>query len=293
MGLEPTVNTAESARSYGLTLFNMALSNRSAERLVSEHGQWDCVVLRQVLEHIGDLDDFGRALNRLLSVGAMLVVEVPDSRLHYQRGDYALWEEHVNLFTPKTVGDFLLQHGFRVKEHYTTDFSGVCLTVIASKEADTWSNDPTIRPDADAEAQEEAGHFRNWAARFPGLRAAINSELEEHHSRHGSIALYGVGCRSSSFINVMEVTNLVEFAIDDQPQKQGKFMPGSSIPIISSQDAETRIHPETLVLLGVNGENELSLVGTTPLVAGRNFASVLPPSSHLLKAWGSYPQPVE
>ncbi len=53
----------------------------------------------------------------------------------------------------------------------------------------------------------------------------------------GRIVLYGVGSRSSNFINIMGVASLVNFAIDDQPQKQNRFMPLLSIPILSTAEA--------------------------------------------------------
>ena len=285
-GLEPTRNTAEAAISQGLTVVGESLNPAVAEQLVVERGPWDCISLRQVLEHIVDLDGFGRSFNRLLVDNGLLVIEIPDSRVNLSGRDYALWEEHVNHFTPETLGAFLTGHGFEVFKSYESQFSGVCLTALARKVAEPGgetAKDCVLSPDILA---VQVGAFRTWAESFDEFKSRVREEIAEHAS-HGEVILYGVGSRSSNFINIMDLAQFVTFAVDDQPQKQDKFMPGSGIPILSRDEAEMILSSSAFVLLGVNGENEESLLASSTLLRGRSFASVLPPSAYLLKAWDS------
>lgn len=285
-GLEPTRNTAEAAISQGLTVIGESLNPAVAEQLVVEQGPWDCISLRQVLEHIVDLDGFGRSLNRLLVDNGLLVIEIPDSRVNLSGRDYALWEEHVNYFTPETLGSFLTGHGFEVIKSYESQFSGVCLTVLARKVREPvgeTAKDCVLSTEVLA---EQVGAFRIWAQGFNKFKSRVRDEIAEHAS-HGEVILYGVGSRSSNFINIMDLAQFVTFAVDDQPQKQEKFMPGFGIPILSSEEAEMRLSSSAFLLLGVNGENEESLLASSTLLRGRSFASVLPPSKYLLKAWDS------
>lgn len=100
--------------------------------------------------------------------------------------------------------------------------------------------------------------------------------------------LYGVGSRSSNFINIMGLSEYISFAVDDQPQKQNRFMPGSDIPIISRGEGLQRMRPNSIILLGVNGENEESLIEDFDSFSADMFSSVLPPSDHLLEAWNFF-----
>ena len=85
----------------------------------------------------------------------------------------------------------------------------------------------------------------------------------------------------------MGVASHVTFAIDDQPQKQNRFMPSSGIPILSTDEASPRMREsQFFALLGVNWENEDALLDASDLLRGGTHASVLPPSRRLLKAWG-------
>jgi hypothetical protein len=77
----------------------------------------------------------------------------------------------------------------------------------------------------------------------------------------------------------------ISLAIDDDPTKQGKYLPGTSILIRSREDGFKLLKENSLVLLGVNGENEKKLLDE---IAPRNncvFKSILPPSEHLLSAF--------
>ncbi len=284
-GLEPTRNMSEEAVRQGFTVYQQSLDYEVARQLTQDTGLWDCVSLRQVLEHIGDLQDFGRSLNLLLDMNGILVIEVPDSRTHMVGHDYALWEEHINHFTPETLGAFLRAHGFELIESYVSLFSGVCLTVIARKvaELNEVSTEKATLPTEVLRTQTD--NFHSWADQFEGFKLRVRDEIEMR-SDAGQVVLYGVGSRSSNFINIMGVASLVTFAIDDQPQKQNRFMPSSGIPILSTAEASPRMREsEVFALLGVNGENEGALLDASELLRGGTHASVLPPSRRLLKAW--------
>ena len=276
-GLEPTKNMSTLAVSAGFRVYNSYLSMKKSDEIIASTGKFDCVVLRQVLEHIENLSDFGSALRNLLKPNGLLVIEVPDAQAHFDGPDFALWEEHVNEFNLESVERFLRAHGLQVIDSYKTQFSGVCLTVL-SQLVDTTSI--AIEP-----VSETIDSFRKWALRFDSFRQQVEAELQDFVSRDLPIALYGVGARSSVFLNVTKSMSKISLAIDDDPAKQGKYLPGTSILIRSREDGFKLLKENSLVLLGVNGENENKLLNE---IAPRNkwvFKSILPPSEHLLSAF--------
>jgi SAM-dependent methyltransferase len=286
-GLEPTRNTSEEAMRQGFTVYQQSLDFDVARQLIQETGLWDCVSLRQVLEHVGNLQSFGQSLNLLLNMNGILVIEVPDSRTNIVGHDYALWEEHVNYFTPETLGSFLRAHGFEPIDSYVSLFSGVCLTVIARKVAESNLDSTEKASISTEELRIQTDNFHSWADEYEGFKLRVQDEIEMRFAT-GQVVLYGVGSRSSNFINIMDIASLVSFAIDDQPQKQNRFMPSSGIPILSTAEASSRMREsEVFALLGVNGENEDALLETSELLRDRKHASILPPSRRLLKAWGA------
>ena len=276
-GLEPTKNMSERAIKDGFKVFNSYLSRAKSEEIIDRTGKFDCVTLRQVLEHIEDLSDFGVALRNLLKPNGLLVIEVPDAQSHFDLPDFALWEEHINDFTLGSLKYFLRQQGCEIVDSYKTQFSGVCLTVL-SRLVDTRSVD--VEP-----VSQIVDSFRKWAECFNPFRIQVQTELEEFVSRNLPIALYGVGSRSSFFLNVTGSMDKISFAIDDDPAKQGKYLPGANILIMSREDGFKLLKDNSLVLLGVNGENEKKLLSE---ITSRNnwvFKSILPPSDNLLSAF--------
>jgi len=77
----------------------------------------------------------------------------------------------------------------------------------------------------------------------------------------------------------------IAYAVDDQPEKQSRFMPHSGIPIFPSDEMRSRDQRPALVLLGVNGESEETVLSKGSIPHGTRHASVLPPSPRLLEAW--------
>ena len=276
-GLEPTKNMSERAINAGFGVLNSYLNSAKSREIVAETGLFDCVTLRQVLEHIENLSDFGVALRSLLKPNGLLVIEVPDAQSHFDLPDFALWEEHINDFSLGSLKHFLRQHGLEVIDSYKTQFSGVCLTVL-SRLVDTRSVD--VEP-----VSQIVDSFRKWAKCFDPFRSQVQAELQYFASRDLPIALYGVGSRSSFFLNVTRSMGNISFAIDDDPAKQGKYLPGTDILIRSREDGFKLLKENSLVLLGVNGENEKKLLSEISPQNKWVFKSILPPSENLLSAF--------
>ena len=276
-GLEPTKNMSEVATDAGFRVFNSYLSMKKSDEIIASTGKFDCVVLRQVLEHIENLSDFGSALRKLLKPNGLLIIEVPDAQANFDEPDYSLWEEHVNYFNLESLRQFLAQHGFLIEEKYYSIFTGVCLTAF-SRLTDTEISE--IVP-----AQHTVDSFRVWAKRFDPFRDAIQRELQVLANNDAPIALFGVGARSSFFLHATNSIKKISFAIDDDPAKQGKYLPGTSILIRSREDGFKLLKENSLVLLGVNGENENKLLDEIASQKSWVFKSILPPSKHLLSAF--------
>lgn len=100
----------------------------------------------------------------------------------------------------------------------------------------------------------------------------------------GDVVLYGVGSRSSNFVNILGIGSSISYAVDDQPEKQFKRMPHSGLEILPSSELASRSSNTQLALLGVNGEDEEAVINNPNFPSNIYVASVLPPSPRLLMA---------
>lgn len=285
VGLEPTKNMSSVAIASGFKVFNTFLDVATADEIVLGEGKFDCVIIRQVLEHIANLENFGLAIQRLVKPGGVIAIEVPDAELNFRGPDYALWEEHVNYFTIKSLEIFLQLNGIKLVDSYVSIFSGLCLSVLGRKidiESEVFSLEPIDNSIAD-----DFSSFKRWSNGFLTFRENVKKEIESYNKQGFEVVLYGVGSRSSPFLNIVGICDMLSFAIDDDPRKQGKFLPGSNIEIVNREIGLGRLNSQSLVLLGVNKENEEKLISELSFHNSLTFKSILPPSEHLLSAFNS------
>jgi SAM-dependent methyltransferase len=112
LGLEPARDAQAAATARGIETIAAYFTPEQAEEIAASFGRCDVFLARQVLEHIEDLRDFGDAMRRVLNPGAHVIVEVPDFGFNQEAPDYsAIWEEHVNHFTERTLARFLSEDG--------------------------------------------------------------------------------------------------------------------------------------------------------------------------------------
>jgi hypothetical protein len=212
---------------------------------VAEAGKFDLVVSRQVLEHIVDFENFFDCVKIALSEHGLLFIDVPDFAPGSAAGDLSvLWEEHVSYFTEPTLLALLARHGFEAVSVKKYNFSGGSLAIAARRAAGA-----VTAPPAPAGVGEKFGQrAREYGARLRPILAKARAGGAE-------IAIYGAGCRACTFTNAHELADLVDLSVDDQRERQGLFLPGSGIPIRSSDDLAGKSGP-LVCLLAVNQENE-------------------------------------
>lgn len=277
-GIEPAQDAQEEARRQGIKTIGSYFTVDTAREFSAAHGRCDLFIARQVLEHISDLATFRQAMREILSPGAFVLIEVPNFVFSLETMDYsAIWEEHVNYFTPETLNLFLAQAGITMLHTETTNFSGQALIVLGQ-----YTGEPFVPAQKIAESVEQA---RAYGERWPAFRNALIQYLSEYKENGQKVAIYGGGCRACSLINFAGLGPHVEFIVDDQPEKQGKYMPGSRLSILPSKAIESE--HINLCLLAVNAENEDRVIARHQnyLETGGRFASLHPPSERLLSVW--------
>ncbi len=281
VGIEPACDAQDAAKKKDVKTIPSYFNLKTAKKFVANCGKCDLFVSRQMLEHISNLKEFQEGMRTVLSPGGFVVFEVPNFSCNLDTLDYTIWEEHVNYFTPATLSLFLSKAGIRVIHSETTLFSGDALTVVGRYEEDS-PNEPSLdymkilRP-----------KVLNYRDKWPAFRNSFVQYLHEHKEKGGKVAVYGAGARVCSLINFTGLVPYIEFIVDDQLEKQGKYMPGSRLPILPSDELEK--HSIDLCLLAVNTECEDRVINKHAAFRKKDgtFVSVLPPSNRLPSFWNS------
>lgn len=247
LGIEPNRVASGYARDLGLEIVNEMLDPPLAHELASERGRVDVVVVRQVLEHLTQIADFFRCVDALLKPGGVLFVDVPDCERGFALGDVTMmWEEHVNSFTETTLEATLGRFDYGVVRRERYNYSGGTIAVAAKKGA-LRRNDGDIG----AHVASVAGYEEKAKAYRGRLRALLTHARASGHA----IVLYGAGNRANTLTNWADLGTLIDYAVDDQPQRHGMFLPGTGIEVRPSSVLTQETRP-FVCLLAVNTEND-------------------------------------
>lgn len=250
VGIEPNPVQSEMARGRGLTVFNSWVEPDLCRKIVAEHGKFDLVDSRQVLEHVPDVDKFFACIDILLADDGSLFIDVPNFAPALKQGDCTvMWEEHCTYYTAETLAALLRKKNFRPVDTAKYDFAGGTVAMLSRRASSRDGNSkPQSNPDNLADAAEYAG-------KVAAYRTRLGAAIEQAKGAGMTVVMYGVGVRGCAAANILELAGKVEFAIDDQKERQGKFMPGSRLPIRPSE-VLSDIKQPVLCLLAVNNEYE-------------------------------------
>lgn len=247
VGLEPNPYARSAAEARGLVVFPGMLEESAATEVVQRFGKFDAVVARQVLEHLTDVEAFFRCIDILLAQDGHLFVDIPSFETALTMGDCSLlWEEHCNYFTELTLVHTLRRFGYEAERVARYNFSGGTVAVLARR-----TGVSAGFPDVQG-LTTTARAFRGKVDAYANL---LHQAADRARAKGFGIVIYGVGCRACTLVNGLNLGKYLDFAVDDQPERQNKFMPGSRLSI-RPREALNATAKSVVCLLAVNQENE-------------------------------------
>ena len=277
--IDPSKDTAFHGNTAGVAWIQDSFDPTLATRLLTTHGPSDIIVARHFLEHVRDIPRVVAAFRTLLKPGGHLVLEVPDCGQGIRSGDTSiLWEEHHLCFTPVTLTRSLSLAGLEVVRSSEFHFPNeTCLTAIATAPLETTSSTTPPSP-------TEFDCFENYVAGFTERRLRVQHLMETWRTK-GRIAIYGAGHHANTFLHALDTTRHIDAVIDDNPHKLGKYMPGTSIPILPSERLSFPDFAVCLSSLGFAPEKRIAAASSAFTDAGGSFYSIFPGKDALPLRW--------
>ncbi len=242
--------------------------------LAKKYGRADVLFVRHILEHAHDPKLLIEACRFLTRPGGLMVFEMPDCRKVFDGNDHCfLWEEHIAYFTPETLRGFLWRAGFRQIDilvyPYPMEDSLVAIVV----------NDD-LKPRADVLTNEdEIRRARNFAASFSSRKITIQSMINFRRKQGRRLALFGAGHLAAKFVNFYQLKDKFVGVIDDNPDKQNHYLPGSALPVIGSTCLETGEVDHCLLTLSPESEAKVRKAKADYLARGGIFQSIFSAST--------------
>lgn len=252
LGVDPARGPAAKAQASGLNVLIEQFGFDVADRIASEYGVAGMIIANNVIAHVADLDDFVRGIALLLKLDGVAIVEfqyVADL-ITGNQFDH-VYHEHRFFYSLSSLQQVLFRHGLQPVHVQQTSPQGGSLRVTIMNHgaspvgasvrflttSETWLNDPNCL----AGLQGRTDRVRD---RLTRMLAGLNAEKK-------LIAGYGAPAKSATLLNFCSIgPDLVQYIVDTTPAKQGRYTPGTNIPIISPE-SDSRA-PDVYLLLNWN-----------------------------------------
>jgi len=280
-GIEPTASTAAAARAKGIDVVERFFGVALADELAAQGRQVDLLAANNVLAHVPDINDFAAGFTRLLKPEGVATFEFPHllQLLQHTQFDTA-YHEHYSYLSLTAVQRVFAANGlcvFDVEEHPT---HGGSLRVFAQRK----DGGRQLRgPRVEQLLQREVAAGLTNAAAYTAFQQQADRVKNDFHAflinakREGkTVAAYGAAAKGNTLMNYAGVRpDLLSFVVDRNPAKQGRFMPGSRIPIVAeAQLAEAR--PNHIVILPWNLKGEVMSQLAYARDWGASFVTAVP-----------------
>ena len=263
LGVEPAHNVAAAAEARGVPTLTEFFGRDLAERLVRERGHADLVIGNNVLAQVPDLNDFVAGIAILLDPQGVATLEFPHVVRLVEGVQFdTIYHEHFSYFSLTTVSLIARAHGLVVVDVEELPTHGGSLRVfLARADGDPHGCAPAVEA---LLASERAGGYASVAG-YAGFEERVREAKRSLLTfliacrRDGlSVAGYGAPGKGNTLLNYCGIrTDLLDYTVDRNPYKHGRFTPGTRIPIHDpARLAETR--PAVILILPWNLRTEIA-----------------------------------
>ncbi len=261
LGIEPTASTASAAREKGIETREAFFCVALAEQLRTEGLQADLMTANNVLAHVPDINDFVRGFAVLLKRDGVATFEFPHLVRLIQEAQFdTIYHEHYSYLSLTAVERIFASNGLKLFDIERLPTHGGSLRVYAQRsDGDRMVSDAVIDLLADEErwGVQTAGYYSNLQPRAERIKNDLLAFLVQARREGKRLGAYGAAAKGNTLLNFSGVrADLLPWVVDRNPAKQGKYLPGSRIPIVDESAIE-RERPDYLLILPWNLRDEI------------------------------------
>ena len=280
LGVEPTANTAAVAVGKGIPTIVDFFGRRLAEDQLA--GRADLIVGNNVFAHVPDINDFAAGLKAVLKPTGVVSLEFPHLlRLIEQAQFDTIYHEHFSYLSLATTERILATQGLKIFDVEELPTHGGSLRVFAAHaEDESHERAPSI--DAVLAEEERAGlrtrePYESFQRRIDTIRDSFLAFLNQQRAAGATVAGYGAAAKGNTLLNYCGVKGreLIDFVADASPHKQGRFLPGSRIPVVAPDRIDEE-KPDFIVIFPWNLFDEVTAQLVHARGWGARFVTAIP-----------------
>lgn len=263
LGIDPSGTVAAAAEKIGVPTLVEFFGRKVAKDLVSQGRQADLIIGNNVLAHVPDLNDFVGGIALLLGPSGSATIEFPHLLELIRHVEFdTIYHEHYSYFSLHSLEQVFKRHGLRIYDVERLSTHGGSLRIFASHAARRDLQDSLLL--REVRAQESAAGladlttYSQFAMRVEACRESLLSFLAGARQEGKRVAAYGAAAKGNTLLNFCGVTPAeIVLVADRNPHKQGKYLPGTHIPVVPPEEL-MRVKPSYVLILPWNLRDEIS-----------------------------------
>jgi hypothetical protein len=262
LGVEPAENVARAAEEKGVPTWVGFFGAESAAGLARDRGRADLMIGNNVLAQVPDVNDFVEGFRTLLAPEGVATLEFPHLLRLIERNQFdTIYHEHFSYFSFRTAEAIFGRHGLALFDVEELPTHGGSLRIYAAHRGSARARE-TDRVGQMRRLEDEAGFGRietycSFPERVHRIKRDLLRFLIAARERGKTVAGYGAPGKGNTLLNYCGIrTDLLDYTVDRNPHKHGKFLPGTHIPIHPPEKiGQTR--PDYVLILPWNLQDEI------------------------------------
>lgn len=279
-GIEPTASTAKAAEALGIRVLQEFFGEKLGKQLAEEGYQADLIAGNNVYAHVPDINDFTRGLKAALKLGGTITLEFPHLMRMIEHTQFdTVYHEHFSYLSLYTVNRIFKAVGLRVWDVEELPTHGGSLRIYGCHAEEARETTPAVSAMLAEEVRrglQTHSTYQSFQANADQAKDDLLAFLIEQKRAGKKVAAYGAAAKGNTLLNYAGVKpDLLPFVCDAAAAKQGKFMPGSHIPILAPAVLDGQ-RPDYLVILPWNIAAEVTQQNARLAELGTKFVIAVP-----------------
>lgn len=258
LGIDPAAGPAESAERIGVPTLCGFFNHELARQLRGVGKRADVIIANNVLAHVADINSFLDGISILMKDGGIAVIEVPYVRDLVDNCEFdTIYHEHLCYFSATSVDYLLRAHSLYLNKVKRIPIHGGSLRLYIGLRDEPDDSVRRLLSDERSKGLAEFGYYNDFAIKVTNIREGLRQMLRSIKDQGKKIAAYGAAAKGATLINYVGIgRDLVDFVVDRNIHKQGKYMPGKHIPIAAPERLISDM-PDFVLILAWNFAEEI------------------------------------
>jgi SAM-dependent methyltransferase len=283
LGIDPAEGPAREAEKIGVSTLNDFFTVELASQLAAEDRRADVIHANNVLAHVADTNGFVRGVAALLKDDGLAVIEVPYLKDLIDHCEFdTIYHEHLCYFSLTALDNLFRRHGLYLNEVRRLSIHGGSLRIYLEKTERVGKTVRSLLALEREEGVDRVGFYRDFAEKVAGVKTDLLALLSGMKAEGKRIAAYGAAAKGATLVNFVGIgTDLLDFVVDRNSFKQGRFMPGQHLPIFGPEKLVEAM-PDYVLLLAWNFADEIRAQQSEYEARGGRFIVPVPESRALV-----------